>query len=144
MYILKTEASFDAAHFLADYSGKCKNIHGHRWRVCIEVEGEKLCEDRQSRGMLVDFGALKKDVKTLADHFDHAFIIEKGTLKQKTMEALLEEEFRIIEIAFRPTAENFAKYFYDEIKKLGYEVACATIYETPTNCASYKERQASL
>lgn len=139
MYTLKTEASFDAAHFLADYSGKCKNIHGHRWRVFIEVEGETLCQDRQSRGMLVDFGLLKKDVKALADSFDHAFIIEKGTLKQKTLDALREENFHIIEISFRPTAENFAKYFYDEAKKLGYHVASTTIYETPTNCASYRE-----
>lgn len=140
MYTLKTEASFDAAHFLADYSGKCKNIHGHRWRVCIEVEGETLCRDRQSCGMLIDFGSLKKDVKALADSFDHAFIIEKDTLKQKTLDALHDENFHIIEISFRPTAENFAKYFFDEIKKLGYQVANATIYETPTNCASYKER----
>lgn len=139
MYTLKTEASFDAAHFLADYSGKCKNIHGHRWRVCVEVEGMTLCEDKQSRGMLIDFGTLKRDVKALADSFDHAFIIEKGTLKQTTLDALLEEGFRLIELPFRPTAENFAKYFYDEITKYGYHTACATIYETPTNCASYRE-----
>ena len=42
MYILKTEHSFDSAHFLAGYEGKCANIHGHRWRVEIEVQAEEL------------------------------------------------------------------------------------------------------
>ena len=37
MYILKTEASFDSAHFLAGYDGKCSNLHGHRWKIILEV-----------------------------------------------------------------------------------------------------------
>ena len=50
MYIVKTEDSFDSAHFLARYNGKCRNIHGHRWRVVIEIAGENLDD-----GMVVDF-----------------------------------------------------------------------------------------
>ena len=38
MYSVRTEGSFDAAHFLANYQGKCRNLHGHRWRVIIEVK----------------------------------------------------------------------------------------------------------
>ena len=60
MYQLTIEQSFDAAHFLADYHGKCSNIHGHRWRVLLEVESEALQEDRQERGMCVDFSVIKK------------------------------------------------------------------------------------
>ena len=63
MYILKTEHSFDAAHFLYGYDGKCSNIHGHRWRVVLEVCTEDLQEDGQNRGMYVDFGDLKRDLK---------------------------------------------------------------------------------
>ncbi|MEF2600873.1 MAG: 6-carboxytetrahydropterin synthase, partial [Fusobacterium mortiferum] len=33
MYTLISEASFDSAHFLSGYNGKCKNIHGHRWTI---------------------------------------------------------------------------------------------------------------
>ena len=139
MYTLKTEQSFDSAHFLADYVGKCRNIHGHRWRVIIEIQGDALLTSGEKRGMLVDFGDLKNDLKKLADELDHSLIIESGSLKDATMEALRDEEFRIVEFQFRPTAENFAKYFYDRMIDLGYRVREAVVYETPNNCASYSE-----
>ena len=139
MYTLKTEQSFDSAHFRADYVGKCRNIHGHRWRVIIEIQGDALLASGEKRGMLVDFGDLKNDLKKLADELDHSLIIESGSLKDATMEALRDEEFRIVEFPFRPTAENFAKYFYDRMIDLGYRVREAVVYETPNNCASYSE-----
>ena len=139
MYTLKTEQSFDSAHFLADYVGKCRNIHGHRWRVIIEIQGDALLTSGEKRGMLVDFGDLKNDLKKLADELDHSLIIESGSLKDATMEALRDEEFRIVEFPFRPTAENFAKYFYDRMIDFGYRVREAVVYETPNNCASYSE-----
>ncbi len=139
MYSLKTEHSFDSAHFLSGYKGKCSNIHGHRWKVIIEVFGEKLGGEGQTRGMIVDFGTLKTHVRAEVDALDHSLIIEKGTLKEKTLEALNEEGFKIIEVDFRPTAENFAKYFYDKFKDMGYSVREAVVYETPNNCASYSE-----
>ena len=55
MYYLKTEQSFDSAHFLMDYNGKCQNLNGHRWRVVVEIKGDKLNEEQQTKGMLVDF-----------------------------------------------------------------------------------------
>lgn len=139
MYVLRTENSFDSAHFLSGYEGKCSNIHGHRWRVVVEICGEKLEEQGQQRGMLVDFGDLKRDVKKMTDYLDHSFIYESGSLKLKTLEALQEENFRMIEVPFRPTAENFAKHFYDEIKKMGYSAKEVVVYETPNNCAAYYE-----
>ena len=60
MYTLKTEHSFDSAHFLYRYEGKCSNIHGHRWRVIVEIKGEELDIEGQERGMLVDFESFKK------------------------------------------------------------------------------------
>lgn len=137
MYTLKTEQSFDSAHFLAGYEGKCRNIHGHRWRVEIEIQAEALKPQGTQRGMLVDFGDLKAHLKELSDHLDHALIIETGTLREKTMEALAEEGFRVLSYDFRPTAENFAKYFYDEMTLRGYDVRRAVVYETPSNCAAY-------
>ncbi len=139
MYILKTEHSFDSAHFLSGYHGKCSNIHGHRWKVEIEVMTDKLNSDEQLDGMYVDFGQLKSDLKELVDNLDHALIIQRGSLKNTTLAALLEEDFRIIEFDFRPTAENFSKYFYDEMNNKGYRVKMATVYETPTNSASYTD-----
>ena len=114
MYILKTEASFDSAHFLAGYNGKCSNLHGHRWKIVLEVQTEELKEDDQHKGMYVDFGELKKDLRNIADSMDHALIIERNSLKETTFEALKSENFKIIELDFRPTAENMAKYFYEK------------------------------
>ena len=49
MYQLTTEHSFDSAHFLAGYDGKCGNLHGHRWRVLLTVQSETLREDQQQK-----------------------------------------------------------------------------------------------
>ena len=100
---------------------------------------EELKDDIQHKGMYVDFGELKKDLRDLADSMDHALIIEKNSLKETTLEALKSENFRIIELDFRPTAENMAKYFYEKIKKLGYNMKAVTVYETPVNSATYME-----
>ena len=139
MYYLKSEHSFDSAHFLANYEGKCRNIHGHRWRIIIEIMSPSLNTEEALDGMIVDFSTLKKDIKDEVDYFDHALIIEKGSMKTSTLTALKEENLRIVEVDFRPTAERFSKYFYDRMTNKGYQVKSATVYETPTNAATYEE-----
>lgn len=141
MYILKAEHSFDSAHFLSNYKGKCANIHGHRWRVEIEVESETLIDGGQLDGMVVDFGDLKRDVKEMVDSYDHALIIQEGTMRKETLNCLLEDNFKIIEVKFRPTAENFAAFFFMCMKEKGYDVKRATVYETPTNSAVYEKER---
>lgn len=141
MYILKAEHSFDSAHFLANYEGKCGNIHGHRWKVEIEVQSETLVKGGQLDGMVIDFGDLKKDVKEIVDFYDHALIIQEGTMRKQTLECLLEDKFRVIEVDFRPTAENFAAFFFNYMEDKGYNVKRATVYETPTNCAVYEKSE---
>lgn len=139
MYILKAEASFDSAHFLHGYNGKCSNIHGHRWKIEAEIKGNELCTDKQHRGMLTDFGDLKHDLREIADSLDHALIYEENTLKPATEKALAEEGFRTIVVPFRPTAENFAAHIFGLMSEKGYAVHKITVYETPDNCAEYTE-----
>ncbi len=138
MYRLKTSAAFDSAHFLSGYDGKCKNIHGHHWTIEVEIGGETLQNDGSQRGMLVDFGDIKKEVRALADSFDHALIYESGSLMDKTLDALNEEGFHLIELPYRPTAENFARMFYEALQEKGLPVIRVTVYETPDNCAVYE------
>ncbi len=140
MYYIRSESSFDSAHFLKGYEGKCRNLHGHRWRVVAELAAEELSEEPQTRGMLMDFGDLKKVLKGLCDDLDHCLIYEKGSLREKTLEALREEEFRMVEVPFRPTAENFARYFFEEIAGKGFPVHRVEVYETSGNCAVYEKR----
>ena len=129
MYTLTCESSFDAAHFLPNYNGKCANIHGHRWRVVLSVSGEPL------NGMVVDFNIIKKDLKELCDYFDHSFIVENNSLKEELFN-MLNSQFLLRVVPFRTTAENFSKYFYDTLSKK-YNVEGVAIYETPNNCAVY-------
>ena len=138
MYSLKTSASFDSAHFLSGYNGKCANIHGHHWLVEVETASEKLIENGEKRGMVIDFGDLKKAVRALADSYDHALIYEKDTLKPATLAALKDENFRLIELECRPTAENFARIFFGQLTDAGLSVTKVTVYETPENCASFE------
>ncbi len=139
MYYLKSEQSFDAAHFLKDYDGKCSNLHGHCWRVVAQIKGEALSDERQTRGMLTDFSVLKAALKELCDAFDHSLIYEKDSLKPSTLAAFEDEQFKVSEVAFRPTAENFAKFFYENLSKKGFDVHRIEVYETANNCAAYEK-----
>ncbi|MCQ2407582.1 MAG: 6-carboxytetrahydropterin synthase QueD [Oscillospiraceae bacterium] len=138
MYILKTSAAFDSAHFLAGYNGKCANLHGHHWLIEAEAAADFLLESGEKRGMVIDFGDLKKAVRQLADAYDHALIYEQGSLKPATLAAMQDEHFRLIEVPYRPTAENFARAFYEALTAQGIPVRRMTVYETPENCASYE------
>lgn len=141
MYRLKTSAEFDSAHFLAGYNGKCANIHGHRWKIEAVVDSSELIVSGEKRGMVVDFGDFKHSVRVLARRFDHAFIFERDSLKAATLAALDDEGFRLIEVGFRPTAENFARHFYGILKEEGLPVRSVAVYETPENCAVYEEEK---
>lgn len=140
MYYLKTSAAFDSAHFLSGYEGKCANIHGHRWKIEVQAAKAELQTEGQCRGMIIDFGDLKKAVRNIAECFDHALIYEKGTLKETTIKALNAENFRLISVPFRPTAECFAEHFFKLLSQEGIPVKSVAVYETPENCAVYEER----
>lgn len=138
MYYLKASASFDSAHFLHGYEGKCSNIHGHHWIIEGKFSGECLQKEGNHRGMLLDFGDVKKAVRELAENYDHALIYEEHTLRPNTAEALLSEGFLLISVKFRPTAENFARCFFEKLYERGLPVVGVTVYETPDNCAAYE------
>ena len=138
MYGLKTEASFDGAHFLNDYYGKCENLHGHRWRVVAYIEQDDLQAAGTMRDMVVDFGVFKRAVRELADSLDHTFLVEEGTLKPRTMECLADEGFSLTVLPFRTTAENLARWFFDSLAERGLPVSQVDCYETPLNCATYR------
>ena len=85
--------SFDAAHFLPGYPGKCANLHGHHWVVEVGIVGEV----NKETGMVIDFSKIKKVMEPIIDRFDHHCL--NDSIKM-------------------PTAENIATYI---LTKLGYE-----------------------
>ena len=141
MYGLKTERSFDAAHFLTDYDGKCENLHGHRWRVVAVIEQERLQDSGQEKDMVMDFSAFKRALRGLTDEFDHMFVVEAGSLRPETVEQLERETFKLLQVPFRTTAENLARHFCERLEELGFPVAQVEVYETPLNCAVYRPQR---
>lgn len=140
MYGLKTEASFDSAHFLTDYYGKCENLHGHRWRCVVYLEADELQDEGTMKDMVLDFGVFKRAVRAVAEELDHTFLVEEGSLKPATVAALEGEGFSLTVLPFRMTAENLARYFHDRLVEQNLPVACVEMCETPNNCALYRAR----
>ena len=127
---LKTEFSFDSAHRLVGYKGKCSNIHGHMWKVEIEVEGEKLDEI----GMLWDFTNRKK----LLNHFDHKIILKVCKENQELVYYITKVcgSESLCMMHDNPTAENLAKWILGflklEFKELNFKVK---VWESPKSYA---------
>src|SRR5919108_1722865 len=94
MYEVTVEDTFAAGHYLRNYKGKCENPHGHNYRVRVTLHGREL--DRA--GLLLDFKDLKEAIKPTVDRLDHQMINELQPFTE-----------------LNPSAENLARYFYDEI-----------------------------
>src|SRR5690349_23851777 len=97
MFVVTVQAHYDSAHFLRNYHGKCEKLHGHRYVVELALNTDVLNES----GIAFDFVDIKKHLRGLANRLDHENINEL-------------EPFDVIE----PSAENQARYFYDELKRL--------------------------
>lgn len=137
MYRLKTEAHFDSAHFLTDYYGKCENLHGHQWKMVVYIQAPNTQDEGTMKDMVLDFGVFKKQVRALADEFDHTFLVEEGSLASDTLACLTREGFTYKLLPFRTTAENLAKHFCERLCAEGLPVCQVDVYETPLNCATY-------
>lgn len=139
MYELITQDYFDSAHFLADYHGKCENLHGHRWKVEVTIGTDALKDAGTERDMVYDFGEFKRIVREEVATFDHTFLVEDGTLSKQTLDALAAEGFNVKLLPFRTTAENIAKHFFDTLTLKGLNVLQVEVDETPNNRAVYRK-----
>ena len=89
MFILKKEFRFEASHRLPNHSGKCQRLHGHSWRMRIEVGGDKLNISGSEAGMLVDYGSISEIVKPLVEgKLDHYHLNDTTGLLNPTSEEL--------------------------------------------------------
>lgn len=140
-WYLSVEDSFDAAHFLKGYDGKCARLHGHRWRVIATFKSNELKQDMQNRGMVIDFNDAKRALTSITqEQWDHSFIYEADSMSD-ILEAHLKNDFdwKLNPVPFRPTAEEFARYLYHEFLVENFPIYSVTVYETPTNKVEYKE-----
>jgi 6-pyruvoyltetrahydropterin/6-carboxytetrahydropterin synthase len=124
MYQLTKSVTFDAAHQLRDYPGKCANLHGHTYKLEVCIAGEKVSE----LGMLYDFFDMKKLMQGVVEKLDHHFINEIPPFDE-----------------INPTAENLAYYIYQTLKHQlaqqdpNLRLKHVQIWETPSCSAIYSE-----
>lgn len=110
--------NFESAHALWNYNGKCKNIHGHTYKLFVTVKGNTI-EDKNSPklGMVIDFGDLKQIVKTkIVDVYDHAVILNEEA-NYKAFSDIKQMFDRFILTDYQPTCENMVVEFAQIIKK---------------------------
>ena len=138
IYQLKTDAHFDAAHFLTDYHGKCENLHGHRWNVEVGIAVEELQTSGTEKDMVCDFSKFKRIVRETVDEFDHTFLVEKGSLSEETIRCLEGEGFTLTFLPYRTTAENLAKDIFNRLSNQNLPVSFVEVRETPNNRAVVK------
>jgi 6-pyruvoyltetrahydropterin/6-carboxytetrahydropterin synthase len=122
MYELRVSFGFGAAHRLEEYGGKCENLHGHNWKVEIEVTAGEL----DSRGLAIDFRELKTLAREVIDKLDHTFLNENPLLK-----------------GLNPSSENIARRIFEELKQplagRGVKLSRVTAWESEDACAAYME-----
>ena len=125
MFEVTVEDTFAAGHYLRNYKGKCENPHGHNYKVQVTLQAAEL----DHAGLLLDFKDLKLVMKHVIDRLDHKMINEVAPFTE-----------------INPSAENLAKYFYQETNSRLREVTQGRVgvsrvkmYETDTTAATYWE-----
>jgi 6-pyruvoyltetrahydropterin/6-carboxytetrahydropterin synthase len=122
MYELMVEASFSSAHQLRGYKGECEKLHGHSWKVQVNVVAERLNE----MDMAIDFHEMKEIVDEVISPLDHSFLNEIFPFTEKN-----------------PSSENIAKWIYDSLKKRlddgNIQLSSVTVWESENTSATYFE-----
>jgi 6-pyruvoyltetrahydropterin/6-carboxytetrahydropterin synthase len=113
------EFTFEAGHALHGYDGKCRNVHGHSYKLAVTVIGEPIADqDHVKYGMVIDFGDLKKIVKEeIVDPFDHATVFNKNSPHIELARELESRGHDVILANYQPTSEMMIQDFAHKINK---------------------------
>jgi len=112
--ILRKEYGFEAAHFIYNHPGKCRNLHGHSYKLFVSLEGEVNPET----GMIIDFDDLSKVVRDkVIFPLDHRFLNDLIPLS---------------------TAENISTWIWEQLKPALPELSQLELFETADNCVIYR------
>ncbi|MXV38589.1 6-carboxytetrahydropterin synthase QueD [Flavobacteriaceae bacterium Ap0902] len=127
--------TFETGHALHGYDGKCRNIHGHSYKLYVTIKGTPIDNPENSKnGMVMDFGDLKKIVnEKIVDPLDHAVLLNINTAHKALGESLRESGHQVIFTPYQPTCENMLIDFAQIIQEaLPDHIALASLrlYET--------------
>ncbi|HDR04132.1 MAG TPA: 6-carboxytetrahydropterin synthase QueD [Candidatus Marinimicrobia bacterium] len=130
MLEISKEFTFDMAHRLALHSGKCKNLHGHSYRLQVFLSSEK-----NSQGMIADFAEIKNMVKKeILSLLDHSTAIWS---KDEMLMKAIPECFKRTVLPFETTAENLAEWIFVTLEKNEPRISKVILWETPASQAIY-------
>jgi 6-pyruvoyltetrahydropterin/6-carboxytetrahydropterin synthase len=120
---------------LLNYDGKCRHLHGHNGSAVITLEGPRL----DGRGMLVDFGEIKRQVQRWIDeNLDHNMLLCR---EDPLLPLLLERGERVFVMEENPTAENIARLIFDRAREAGLPVVEVVLWETENCRSAYAPRR---
>lgn len=121
MFKVFKEAEFSAAHSLREYKGRCENMHGHNWKVRLQISASEL----DSLGMAIDFEEVKQVLNKVIGKLDHQNLNEIPPFDE-----------------LNPTSENIAKYIFEEASGLinadRVKVDSVMVWEKQSSCAIYE------
>jgi 6-pyruvoyltetrahydropterin/6-carboxytetrahydropterin synthase len=120
MYLVSVEKSFDAAHYIRGYGGRCEKLHGHRFKVVARLAIAKL----NKIGLAFDFAELKKVLSEVISKYDHQCLNDLPPFNR-----------------VNPSSENIATEIYEELVPLfpsAVKLDSVEVWESPEACAIYK------
>jgi 6-pyruvoyltetrahydropterin/6-carboxytetrahydropterin synthase len=119
-YRVSVEGHFDAAHYLRGYGGKCEALHGHRFRVVVEVAADRL----DKIGLAYDFSELKKHLAAVTARFDHTCLNDIPPFDR-----------------INPSSENIAATIYEGLGKrltgAPVSLVSVSVWESPESSVTY-------
>ena len=134
--------SFETGHALYGYDGKCKNVHGHSYKLSVTVVGKPICDSSNVKfGMVIDFSDLKKIVKDeIVDVFDHATVFNKNTPHVELAKELKDRGHSVLLVDYQPTSEMMVIDFSQKIRKRlpeNIQLHSLKLQETDTSFAEW-------
>ncbi len=133
---------FETGHALYGYDGKCKNVHGHSYKLSVTVIGIPISDPENVKfGMVIDFGDLKKIVnEEIVDLFDHATVFNKNTPHIELAKELKDRGHHVILVNYQPTSEmmliDFSEKITNRLPK-NIKLHSLKLQETGTSCAEW-------
>lgn len=139
---LTKEFSFESAHALEGYDGKCRHIHGHSYRLYVTIVGEPVADPANPKyGMVMDFGELKSLVnEEVVERMDHAFVMRHSAGADEVGRLLSEGFGNVVLVDYQPTCENMLADFASRISPRlpeGVALHSLKMYETATSFAEW-------
>ncbi len=133
------EFSFEGAHALKGYDGKCSHIHGHSYRMSVTVIGEPMTQEGSpKKGMVLDFTDLKRIVnESIVDKFDHALVMSRNS---ELTEQIQQAYGNVVIVDFQPTSEMLVSFFAKMLIAAlpdGVSLYSVKLWETRKSCAEW-------